>query len=398
MASVKVVLHPRPKADGTLSLALRITKGTKSSYIFLGYSILREQWDPTHQKVKKTHPNSSRLNNLIAKKLAEASDAAIETETHRPESSSMAISQKLKPKVGASFFEQAELLLENLKSTGRYNQYVADKPRVKHFREFLGNADVIFTDVTPALLSRYRVWLKATRGSEERTIVNHLMVVRAVFAQAIKAELVDQKFYPFGAGKVKLKFPESAKIGLCREIIEILENLELKSQVQHQARNLWLFSYYFAGMRVSDVLRLKWSDFRQGRLYYTMGKNKKPGSLKVPEKALALLAECSRDHELVFPQLRVVNLKDAFAVQRQIGFATKDINNALRYVKTKAGIDCKLTMHIARHTFAQLSADKIPVQTLQKLYRHSNIQTTMGYQSQFIVKDVDDALDSVLNG
>jgi len=34
---------------------------------------------------------------------------------------------------------------------------------------------------------------------------------------------------------------------------------------------------------------------------------------------------------------------------------------------------------------------------LQKLYRHSHISTTMGYQANFIHKDVDDALESVLN-
>jgi len=41
-------------------------------------------------------------------------------------------------------------------------------------------------------------------------------------------------------------------------------------------------------MRVSDVLRLKWSDFKDGRLYYRMGKNKKTLSLKVPDKAAKL--------------------------------------------------------------------------------------------------------------
>jgi hypothetical protein len=33
---------------------------------------------------------------------------------------------------------------------------------------------------------------------------------------------------------------------------------------------------------------------------------------------------------------------------------------------------------------------------LQKLYRHSSITTTIGYQSSLIHKDADDALDAVL--
>jgi len=54
-------------------------------------------------------------------------------------------------------------------------------------------------------------------------------------------------------------------------------------------------------------------------------------------------------------------------------------------------------MHISRHTFGQIAGDKIPLPALQKLYRHSNITTTMGYQSNFQPKQTDDALDSVLN-
>ena len=53
-------------------------------------------------------------------------------------------------------------------------------------------------------------------------------------------------------------------------------------------------------------------------------------------------------------------------------------------------------MHIARHTFGNISGEKIPIQMLQKLYRHSSITTTIGYQQNFIHKDADDALDSVL--
>lgn len=66
------------------------------------------------------------------------------------------------------------------------------------------------------------------------------------------------------------------------------------------------------------------------------------------------------------------------------------------HVAPQAGIEKKLTMHLARHTFGQLAGDKIPVQILQKLYRHSSIITTMGYQSNFTTQKADDALEKVL--
>ena len=53
-------------------------------------------------------------------------------------------------------------------------------------------------------------------------------------------------------------------------------------------------------------------------------------------------------------------------------------------------------MHIARHTFGDISGERISLQMLQKLYRHSSITTTIGYQANFIHKDADEALDAVI--
>jgi integrase/recombinase XerD len=53
-------------------------------------------------------------------------------------------------------------------------------------------------------------------------------------------------------------------------------------------------------------------------------------------------------------------------------------------------------MHISRHTFGSILDERISIPMLQKLYRHFNITTTIGYQSNFINKTADDALDAVL--
>jgi integrase/recombinase XerD len=60
-------------------------------------------------------------------------------------------------------------------------------------------------------------------------------------------------------------------------------------------------------------------------------------------------------------------------------------------------ISKKLTMHIARHSFGNIAGDKIPIQMLQKLYRHSSIRTTINYQQNFMHQETDEALDKVIN-
>jgi integrase len=417
MATVKVVIRKKINKDGTYPLALRITKDRKSSYVYLGYNVKEDDWIANEQRVKSSHPNSKRLNNFILVKKAEANDTSLEAETQKKEVSTVAIKQKIKPKGGSSFFSQAEIYLNNMQKTGNYNCFIAERSRVKIFQYYIsgrditigkptgkkgeqetGLSDIAFSDITEGLLNRFKVELVARRKSSERTIANYLVMIRSVFSQAIKDGVTEEKYYPFGKGKASIDIPDSTKVGISAEEVSRLEQVELEAFAHDHARNLWLVSYYFAGMRISDVLRLRWSDFKAMRLHYTMGKNNKTGSLKAPQKALNILAkyEAIKDdmNDLIFP-----NLDDEYETKRKIANSVNRYNKILKkFVLPKAEIKSKVTMHISRHTFATQAGDKIPVQMLQKLYRHSDIKTTIGYQANFIYQDADDALDAVIGG
>ena len=130
-----------------------------------------------------------------------------------------------------------------------------------------------------------------------------------------------------------------------------------------------------------------------------MGKNNKAGSLKVPEKALHILSQYEdqkEDHEPVFPELRGHDFSNNKRVQMSINNAVKKFNKHLKKVAEFAGINKPLTMHISRHTFGNISGESISLQMLQKLYRHTSITTTINYQANFMHKDADEALDSVI--
>ncbi len=400
-SSIKVVLRKKKNQDGTYPLAIRITVDRKTTYVYLGYSLQESEWDDKSQKVKKIHLNSTRLNNLILKKKADASDGLISLQSQTKNVSLETVRIQIKPKAGSTFFAQADIFISNFREAGKYNREKSEQSRIDSFKTFLNNQDIAFIDITIPLLNKFRAWLKGTRKVSERTIVNHLLVIRTIYNQAIKAGVIGDKSYPFGKEKIVIKFPDSVKIGLISDEVRLIEKLDLsdKEYLNH-ARNIWLFSFYFAGVRISDVLRMKWSDFQNDRLYYAMGKNLKAGSLKIPAKALAIIEQYRNDkrkHDLIFPELKILDdLTDTYNVQRKIAHAIKRLNTALAKIAQRAGFTKPLTMHISRHTFGGISGERIPVQMLQKLYRHSNITTTIGYQSNFVNKMADDALDAVL--
>lgn len=131
-----------------------------------------------------------------------------------------------------------------------------------------------------------------------------------------------------------------------------------------------------------------------------MNKNAKLVSLKVPEKVYPILklyqSVQSGESDLIFPDLTMVDFSNDGELFLKTKATTKKLNKYLKQIANKAGIRKKVTMHIARHTFGNLAGDAIPVQMLQKLYRHSSITTTMQYQSNFISEETDKALEQVI--
>ncbi|MCG3167137.1 MAG: Tyrosine recombinase XerC [Bacteroidia bacterium] len=404
MATIKAVLRKKCNKDNTFPLALRITKNRKTSFIHLGYNLTPEQWDEAESRVKKNHPNATRLNNFITHILAEAGDHALELETKKKILTSRNIRDKVKDgSEGYSFFKLADAYARNLKSSGSFNRYSAEVPRINRFREFV-KRDISFEEINVPLLKDFQAYLRGTRNITERTVVNHLIVLRTIFNQAINGHLVDAKYYPFGKRGIKIKFPDSAKIGFSQAEVTLFEDAKLPvGSAQDIARDMWLISFYFAGMRGSDVFRFRKSEIIDGRLYYAMGKNNKYDSVKIVPKAQAILDKYlyyNLPHDLVFPALQdVKNMDDTYEVQKRISEVRHNANKALKRLAQSLGITKSPTLHIARHSFGNIVGDKnIPPQLLQKLYRHTSITTTIGYQNNFKFKQTDDVLETVLNG
>lgn len=128
-------------------------------------------------------------------------------------------------------------------------------------------------------------------------------------------------------------------------------------------------------MRVSDVLKIRWNSIQDGRIYYRMDKNQKTLSLKIHDKLQTILNQYKTDKKsndsFIFPELNKANLKDSKDVLRKTKTATKKFNRYLEQIAKLAEIEKKITMHIARHSFGNISGDKIPLKILQKRIRTS---------------------------
>ncbi|RTE54222.1 recombinase [Arenibacter aquaticus] len=400
MATVRVVLRKKKNKAGRFPIAIRITKDRKSSYLNTGQYIDEKFWDEKNRNVRKSHPNSKMLNNFISTKVAEANDKVLKSEMNPEYQTVSDIKTKIIATKGLDFFAVAEMHLQNLKNRNKHHQYDTELGRIKKFKEFLDKDILPFNKLNSTVLKKFETFLLHKKKLAPRTVVNYLILIRTIFNLAISESIADRGLYPFGKGKMTIKIPEAQKIGFSADEIQKLENAEGLTEAQQKAVHIWLVSFYFAGIRVGDVLKLKWSDFNDGRLLYRMNKNSKLVSLKIPDKAIEIFnhyKENSNYNGLVFPQLKGVNLNNTEEVSKRTQSITRNLNRRLKIAAKSLGIQKNISMHIARHSFGNISGDKIPIQMLQKLYRHSSVTTTIRYQANFIHKDADDALDSVVN-
>ena len=404
MATITVVRRSRPNKDGKFPLQLRITKHRRSIRVNLGSDVLLEEWDDNTKLVTNNHGNKKRLMFFIKSRVLKAEEVLLDLENKIPDYTLEMVKTKLLPqKYNQTVFGLGDEYFDNLIKSGKFNRYMGERAALNHLKRFRKFEDMGFQDLTVSFLERFRAHLKGDLRVSERSVVNYLCTIRTIYGRALRAQIVDQAHYPFGRGKINLKKPESEKIGLEEEELILLENFELpEGSFESQARDRWLLSFYFAGMRASDTLQLRWNRFKNGRLYYTMTKNLKSDSVRIPAKAQAILdiywSNEKKSNSLVFPDLSTVkDFTDTVEVQKKLKYRIRKINNALNQVAQDIGLSKDLTMHISRHSFATIAADKISIIQLQKLFRHSSITTTINYMKAFMYKESDEALDMVIN-
>jgi len=442
MPAIKIVRRKnKQRKDGTAPLALRISKDYRTNYCFIGQYVLDKDWDEEKCKVKRSHPNSKKLNNYLLKKMTEANDISFDV-YNRISSKELkkkvvgsggqisfftVAAERIENKYNQSIFSVAKSELSilynieefiNLKSSSKKSNVInaikiRRKERISKGRKhefnllnaveyFKKNKNLNFQDIDETFIKKYKAFCTIYLDQKTRTITNQLIFIRTLFNIAIKESIIDIKFYPFANEKEKIRIGSSNKIGLTVVEIERIEalNLEKWSSIWH-THNVWLIAFYFAGIRISDIVQLKWSDFKDNRLFYVMNKNEKPISLKIPDKAVIILENykknSNQNNGYVFPFLKNAdfsNTEDIFIKTRN---ATKLFNKYLKRIAIQCNIKKNLSNHIARHSFGNIAGDRIHPLMLQKLYRHSDLKTTLNYQANFIHKEADEALDSVIN-
>ncbi|MDF7812849.1 site-specific integrase [Hymenobacter sp. YC55] len=374
MKSVSVVLWKRHKNDRYGVLRLRVIDDRKASYKSLGIKVLTTHWNERSQRVRKIEGTDyEQINQRIEEKLAELGTV-----------------DNVAAKVSGSkdsFLEYAEHYITTITTYGSRVKYEVVLNKLKKYR-----SQVLFADLTPSFIRRLHAHLA---DSLSQNTANHYMkLYQHLVNMAIREQQYSYTVHPF----LTIKYKKERRQTECMTEDELaaLVRVEVPQRLLH-ARRVFLFQLFAAGMRVSDVLLLQWSNVSGYYLSYRMFKTGKFMQVFLNSNMRILLAEHTGSKReprgFIFDFLDAEKFPAAISSSlvseeqyKLMHHAKVVYNRHLKELQALAGIKTNLTAHIPRHTYTNLlltDRGSYDVYDISRSLGHSSLQVTEKYISTF---------------
>jgi len=397
MSSTKIIFRTiKANKEGKFPLYIRIIKNRKTQFISLGLHLLPEEWDEKKNRVKSRHPNSARVNSYISQKLAEAEDMALKLQSKDVNTSSLKIKEKIKGKVSGSFSQYFEQYKNQLLFNEKIGTYIKVKSGISKLNQFTKDRDLQFEDIDFDFLKRYDSFLVNTLNNTINTVHGTLKIIRKLYNDAVREGIIELEQNPFL--RYKLVTEKTNKVYLTESEIAEIEKLDfIPGSSMDQHKDLFLFACVAGGLRVSDLLQLKWKDFNGTHLALIIHKTSEQISVPLPNKALAIIEKYKkgdmREDDYIFPILKLGPKYNALQLNSAISSANAYLNKDLKEIAKKAKITKHISMHTSRHTWATRALRKgMRIEYVSKLMGHASIKTTQVY-AKIVNTELDKAME-----
>lgn len=246
-----------------------------------------------------------------------------------------------------------------------------------------------------------KAWLDGFVGSMGDASVNYTSIqlrnLRAVFNWAIDNEWTQS--YPFRRYKIK-----SERVSINNITLDELRKVRdyPLDDWRRIYRDLFMLSFYLCGINPADLLNLKHTDMKNGRIKYKRLKTGKLYDIPVCREAQEIIDRYKGKNYLLCP---LDTYKDRRDFCHHWNDALKKIG-PVGIVKDKVGklrkhewhpIVNGMTVYTARYTFASLGAElEIPRETIALCLGHSWADVTSHYIA-YDLKRIDEAVRKIID-
>ena len=242
------------------------------------------------------------------------------------------------------------------------------------------------------------------RGNKDNSIATRFAIFKAIYNKAVKEGKVAVKQNPFSIYQVGSLWAKTRKRAIDKDDIQRLIDLEITeghtTEYRRLAKDLFLFSYFTAGMNFGDIARLRYKDILRGRVNYSRHKTQKLLSFQLVPMALQILEKygmAGHGEDYIFPILNRHEHTTPQQIFNRLHKVLRKVNRELKTLGEQIGLEMPLTTYVARHTFATvLKRSGVNIAIISESLGHSDLSTTQIYLDSFENSQIDAAMQNLL--
>ena len=356
MATLKLTLDKRRiYADGRSPLIIRLTANKKSTSVHLGVKVFDKEWDGKKQRILKKHANCQDLNLHLKNTVLDYEQKLIEFQARKPEASL----QELKRVLTISgtgdevlFYNFGIEQTDKLKVQGRHGNAQSYTTAINSIVNFRGKA-LKLSNIDYAFVLEYDAHLSVS-GVSVNGAAAYMRALRALLNRAGKLEVYNMSKYPFRNFKIRSQKTVSRAMPI--ESIKKINQFELKkNSEQFHARNVFMLIFGLIGISFMDLILLKKSNLKNGRIIYKRCKTGKLYSIKVSPMVNSIFEYYNNDaSDFLLPQFGMDSIKDA-RIRHHVNLGLKSTNRYLKQIGETLHLDIPLTTYVARYSWANIA-------------------------------------------
>ena len=401
---IKVVLRTgKINKQGQSPLMLRFTHDRTTKFVALGLSVEPHYWDKDTELVLPTCPERITLQSQIDRTLAgyhkkiqrlEALDIPVNFAT--------LFDAKPACSVGITIEDGFKAEIERLESLGKINSATKHKYALQVLDGYKPTT-MALEAIDLDYLKGLELYLRQ-RGNKDNSIATRFAIFKAIYNKAVKEGKVAVKQNPFSIYQVGSLWAKTRKRAIDKDDIQRLIDLEITeghtTEYRRLAKDLFLFSYFTAGMNFGDIARLRYKDILRGRVNYSRHKTQKLLSFQLVPMALQILEKygtAGHGEDYIFPILNRHEHTSPQQIFNRLHKVLRKVNRELKVLGEMIGLGMPLTTYVARHTYATvLKRSGVSVALISESLGHSDLSTTQIYLDSFENSQIDAAMQHLL--
>jgi integrase/recombinase XerD len=396
--AIKIIIK-KEKADksGNTPIYIRVYKNARSIYFATGRKINIKYWDLKRDELKSNTPNKRELDHYLKRRYDKLFGICDELERVNPNFSLEDVKDKYHNvnQIDDCFISYFENHLADLKLHGKYGSLSVAEAVFSKLQKYLKGKSFKFNDLTVSFLKKYEQHLRTRCNNKDNTIHRDIKKFRKLYNDAVNEGIVKSVDSPFK--KYKLPSAKTKTVFLKMEELNEIKNYPITPWTKKwHHRNMFLFAASAGGIRISDILQLKWKNVTESnsiqiepkpkyKLEFCTQKTSTKIAFNIPPSAVEILSlykpiTGEKEDNFIFPILTKYKSLKGGDLFKALSSSTAYANKNMKEIAEAVGINKKITFHTSRHTFATLAVSmNANNYHIMRLLGHSSMKQTLEY-------------------